>query len=513
MGKKGIVLGHQPVEPFLQIMPRRGIRIFLNGKARRRVLHQKRAKSVFDSGPRDDLSETVGEFKESLSRRAHFDLRHHTALKRIVRADRGPVQPVAIRTPLQVVDIVKWFSHILHRIRETSVHDHSGFLDGRRGKLLSMSTVISVTLGVLGVCLGGLSFSTLIGLGIHREGLPWAITVAAVLISTLPVIGIAGLFRFRPEGWAIGLSLWPFAVLTGVPLYFPGERANALTTGVAFLASSWGEERVEHWAQFGERAGALMGPEFLAGRPPAPATLPVNERADNREEFFTPSIGGDIALPYEGAGRSLRVPVSFDGAHTEDLWMLFDTGATYTTLNPAALAALGVPVPEDSPVVTLSTANGEIEAPVVMIERLWLAGLPVEGVTIAVCETCASDQVEGMLGLNVSQQFAVTVDPGRRLLLLDPLDDPDRQTDIAHWVEISATATVWSDRRVVVEIDAKSRSPRPILSLRVAVQCTDAIFQAEIFDLTPYGSTSERLSLPRGTNCDRYNISLDEARW
>jgi hypothetical protein len=376
-----------------------------------------------------------------------------------------------------------------------------------------MSTVISVTLGVLGVCLGGLSFSTLIGLGVHREGLPWAITVAAVLISTLPIIGIAGLFRLRPEGWAIGLSVWPILVLTGVPLYFPGERSDAITTGVAFLASSWGEERVQHWASFGERAGALLGPEFLAGRPPAPTTLPVTQDTDNQADFYSPTIGGDIALPYEGAGRSLRVPVSFDGAHTEDLWMLFDTGATYTTLNAAALAALGVPVPDDSPVVTLSTANGEIEAPVVLIERLWLAGLPVEGVTIAVCETCVSNQVEGMLGLNVSQQFAVTVDPGRQLLLLDPLEDPDRQTDIAHWVEISARATVWSDGRVVVEIDADSRSPRPIVSLRVAVQCTDAVFQVDLFNLAAFGRSSERLSLPRGTNCDRYNISLDTARW
>ena len=54
----------------------------------------------------------------------------------------------------------------------------------------------------------------------------------------------------------------------------------------------------------------------------------------------------EIALPVEGEGRRLSIPVVFEhGERTVEVWMLLDTGATYTTLPMEVLDQLGLRVP------------------------------------------------------------------------------------------------------------------------------------------------------------------------
>ena len=370
----------------------------------------------------------------------------------------------------------------------------------------------------LGLLTSLLAFLSLVGLGILRESPSWAVAVGASCLVILPAAGIAATTRWRPVGVALGSLVWPSLLLAGLPVWFPGERVAAVSTGLGFLAAPMGEDASRQAAGWGEQLASLAGEEKLAGRPPPPEVESVVARlteAPPRPASVTPLEGEQIALPYEGAGRSLRIPVVFQqGDEESERWMLYDTGATYTTLTPQALAELGIEVPEDAPEVTLHTANGERISRLVLLERVWIGGFPVDGVTVAVCEECGGDEDAGLLGLNVSGQFTVTTDPGRREMLLEPLPgEADRQLDLGHWVDIAATATVWSDGRVVVDVAADSRAELPMRDLIVDIECGGQTFQATFADLAPLAEADTRVSLPRGTSCAEYRIALASGTW
>ena len=381
-----------------------------------------------------------------------------------------------------------------------------------------MKRTLPLILISTGLLLSLLAFLSLVGLGILRQSPSWAVAVGASALVVLPAAGIGAMFRWKPAGVGLGMVVWPVAVLAGLPVWFPGERVAAISTGMGFLAAPLGEESSRQFADLGERMALLAGEEKLAGEPPPPEAEPVITRLSEPPpppERVEPLEGDQIALPYEGAGRSLRIPVVFeDDGEESERWMLYDTGATYTTLTPEALRELGVEVPPDAPIVTLQTANGERQSKLVLLDRVWIGGFPVEGVTVAVCEECGGGEDAGLLGLNVSGQFTVTTDPSRREMVLEPLgQDADRHLDVGHWVEIAATATVWSDGRVVVDVSADNMVDLPMQDLVVDIECSGQTWQATFEELAPLAEADTRVSLPRGTTCTEYRIALSSGSW
>jgi hypothetical protein len=303
-------------------------------------------------------------------------------------------------------------------------------------------------------------------------------------------------------------------------MYFPGQRGPALSTGMAALGSLGGEQASLSAAEMGNTLSGFFGPEWLAGQPPAPKATPKAapiqpsiEPPPRPAPIVALGQGESIHLPYEGQGRSLRIPVGLehDGQDNER-WMLFDTGATFTTLTREALDTLGVEIPGNAPTAQLHTANGITEAPLVLIDKVWLGGFAVENVTIAVCDLCGNDDSVGLLGLNVSGQFTVTFDPGQAMLELTP-QEGQRTLDMGHWVHISGLATAFPDGRVEVRITAENDSQVPISELEVGIQCADEHFSAHLEDVPAEGSAKTRVTLPRGSDCDPYQISLDGGQW
>ncbi|MED5374695.1 MAG: retropepsin-like aspartic protease [Myxococcota bacterium] len=378
----------------------------------------------------------------------------------------------------------------------------------------------SILMGLLGLLLGCAALCTLLGLGTLRQAPPSAVALAGVALLTLPTAGIASLIKPRWVGALSGAVLWPLALLVGVPIFFPGERTEALSTGLATLSAPFGARASQRAAGIGEVIGSWMGPELLAGQPPTPHAAPqaappqpvlaVTQIATPRAVEHDPE---SLALPYEGQGRSLRVPVGLeqDGFEVER-WMLFDTGATYTTLTTQALADLGVRIPSDAPQATLHTANGVTTAPLVLLDRVWLGGFAVENVTVAVCDLCGSDTSAGLLGLNVSGQFTVTFDPGAQMLELTP-QAGNRELDLSHWVHLRGTATGYPDGRIEVETEADNLSDHDIARLDVEIECASERFTATLTDIEPGGTGHTRVRLPRGTECDPYVLRLQSGSW
>jgi clan AA aspartic protease (TIGR02281 family) len=218
-----------------------------------------------------------------------------------------------------------------------------------------------------------------------------------------------------------------------------------------------------------------------------------------------------VALPYEGQGHSLVIPVVFGETEVP---MLFDTGATVTTLSEEALTRLGVRVPADAPELKLRTANGERTARLVQVPEVWIGGMRVSPVTVGVCEECADGRVSGLLGLNVSGLFLVTVDSARKEVLFRArAEAPDRVVDIAPWLGLDALATVFPDGRIEVEVTANNRSQHAVSMAEVGIHCGEDSFVGSFSDIPPSGRSVTRVRLPRRTDCEGYSVTLDHARW
>ena len=349
-----------------------------------------------------------------------------------------------------------------------------------------------------------LALALLVGAGVIRQGSPSAVAVAAGLLLLLPALGLGALIRQRGLGTAAGLLLWSGLIVWGFEIYFPGERVASLAAGLTVLSLSAGPEAVIALESALPRLTTDL-PQLASGRPPPP----MAERTVSEVPLPADGPRDGVVLPFEGTGRSMSVPVSVGSA---ELWLLFDTGATLTTLNAETLAILGVSVPSDAPTVTLRTAGGERVAPVVFIDQLWVGGLEVEGVTVAVCEACADAHTAGLLGLNVSGRFRVTVDSQRRELILQPRDDINNAVDLSPWLQIEATAVHWSDGRIEVELRAASAVERAIAEVTVEIRC-DQTFSATLHQIPPHGQQEATVSLPLGTDCDDYTVAIASGRW
>lgn len=369
-------------------------------------------------------------------------------------------------------------------------------------------------MSALSLPLVALALALLLGAGVIRQGAPMVVSGAAGALVLLPAMGIGLLFRRRILGLCVGLVLWPMAVVAGFPLYFPGERAEALASGATVLMTPLGLRL--------NSAQAKAVDEFFPGAGPV---RPIAPRAEPLEADPVPppqsmvlvdGVGsGDlVVIPYEGEGQTMTVSVGLEGPKTQaDVGMIFDTGATLTTVDHATLTALGVTLSSKSPQVTVRTAGGDRQSHLALLNRLWVGGMEVEGVTVSVCDACADKDAVGLLGMNVSGLFRVTVDSARQELVLQPHKKPrNRVVDVAPWLKLQATATRWEDGRIEVEVRGYNISDRLVKHATVGIRCEDD-WTAELGSVPPGGTATAVVSLPVGSLCVDYSIGLERARW
>jgi hypothetical protein len=194
--------------------------------------------------------------------------------------------------------------------------------------------------------------------------------------------------------------------------------------------------------------------------------------------------------------------------------MIFDTGATYSTLDRETLLRLGYGFTADSPRISSQTANGEIQSSLVIVDRLWLGGMEVDGVTVALCDECASDAYVGLLGLNVTHRFLVTLDTARQEMLLRPRQDSRLRTlDIAPWLSLEARTMSWPDGRVEVAVKGRNLSARRLLSADVDVGCDEAAWRVGLGEIRPGVEPESRVTLPDSPACGALRMNLATATW
>jgi hypothetical protein len=360
-----------------------------------------------------------------------------------------------------------------------------------------------------------------LGLAVARGAPVLPAALVAFMALVLPATGLAGSLDDRRAGFGAGLFFWGVVALVSMPMFFPGERATAMSSGWAWLTGEDAPEEPSPWAERVD--GMLPGPgesvESLAvitALDTGEAPLPVATSGGRSTGSGSVELESDeVVLPYRPDDSSLVIPVDLEGPDGTILstHMTYDTGATLTTVDRATLHSLGIAIPQSNPIIELRTASGVRSARLVLLDRVWLGGFEIPGVTVSVCDECRSDNSVGLLGLNATGRFRVVVDQRAEALVLRPRSDqPDQLDDIEPWIQLSGRVQRRSNGTMIVELDVQNLSRRDVDRAIVHVRCGKS-WPVEVDGIRARSEASARVELDGLPDCDSYELELARAWW
>lgn len=168
-------------------------------------------------------------------------------------------------------------------------------------------------------------------------------------------------------------------------------------------------------------ARALLNAGDFEGTLALLETLPENteyagqiDRLKQMAEATRPAQA--IAIPLGRAGSSFVVEAAINGGAIVRL--LVDTGATLTVIRPEALRSAGVGQRKYIGETTLETAGGRVNASLYSLDSLTLGPEVVRNVRIGSIRIPGLADIDGLLGMNVLNQFRFAIDQTRPVLLL-----------------------------------------------------------------------------------------------
>jgi hypothetical protein len=346
------------------------------------------------------------------------------------------------------------------------------------------------------------------GLGVHRHGDPIAVALSATVLVFVPAL-MASAFTTKNKTLTFSsiLASWSLGLLLMMPLYFPGERSEALEAGLAIVLDRTDYAHMPKIiSQYLPKEPPLSQPQLqLASAIVVPKPPPRHQLEDNSDA---------ISLAYEGEGSRLSIPVVFEHeGKTLEVEMMLDTGATYTTLPPYILKQLHLTPSASAPVLELHTANGIRNAQVVLLDKVWLGDLFLEGVAITMCDDCASDKTAGLLGLNISGSYNVSIDADRQEVAFSRRHNTNRRLDMKPFTELDASFTRYPGGRIEVDVSLQNDSPRAISEVQALILCDQEQWLMPIQNIGPYKSKNIRRRLPEHPPCESYQVSLEQAHW
>lgn len=376
----------------------------------------------------------------------------------------------------------------------------------------------------------------------------WARLAAGLVFCLITPLAISWDIRHK-RGWrrpttADGLALVNGVLLAGWLALAPGLSGRALRDH----GSWWVEEPAR---RFGDRRpGAVAmrvqsvisavsrlligtGPSLTPRFVPAPrvARAAVKQPDSGPSGSASPRDGGvretsehpagdGHAVRFERRGQNgIIVKVRLVGPErTLEVPMLFDTGATLTTVDRATVEALGL-VTDGAPQVTVQTAAGRVRQPLIVLDQVGVGRSQVsDGLTVAICEACRSDTAVGLLGLNFTRHFKVTLDHENGTLTLIRKPSVDRLGDIRPFVELREIRATQRDQRVTISLVVKNSAPRMLQELEITGRTDGSadpvIARAVLRRLGPgeQRNVALRCQVPRGAR-PAFKVEVSRASW
>jgi aspartyl protease family protein len=120
-------------------------------------------------------------------------------------------------------------------------------------------------------------------------------------------------------------------------------------------------------------------------------------------------------VPYRDVGGQMHVEGRVNGVPVD---FIVDTGASYIVI-PRAVAAQADISTEGAASLTLQTANGLTDAPVVRLDSFDVGSLHADGISAVVHDVDSTGRV-GLLGMNFLGDYKMTVDHDHSVLVLEP---------------------------------------------------------------------------------------------
>lgn len=99
--------------------------------------------------------------------------------------------------------------------------------------------------------------------------------------------------------------------------------------------------------------------------------------------------------------------------------MVLDTGATYTVIPWYIAEELGYNPAASKEFISMTTASGTIEAPLITIDSVSILDMQVKSQKVIVHNLPESSHVDGLLGLNYLKHFKLTIDFKKGILTLE----------------------------------------------------------------------------------------------
>lgn len=246
----------------------------------------------------------------------------------------------------------------------------------------------------------------------------------------------------------------------------------AATIGIAFVTLS----PVATAQGGGDAIDLFEGQESMAAGNVSIETLdgaPV-DRQDEWDGSTPVRVDGGLTIRYERGSSGILVPAEIAG---HDVFFLFDTGATYTSINTDFARRAGIAPRATNPAIRLQTANGLVEARLGLLSNLRLGGRNHHGVTFVDCRDCPSGvhrgkPIVGLLGMNVIGRYVTSFDHDRGVLEMTVGSRyDDRSRDIEPWLTIDTGKSLRIETVLRFNATIVNRSPRRIRKLDVRVQC------------------------------------------
>ncbi|MDY0001506.1 MAG: retropepsin-like aspartic protease [Polyangia bacterium] len=341
----------------------------------------------------------------------------------------------------------------------------------------------------------------------------------------IPLLGVLGLSLGMMEITSLRLQRH------GRPLF---ERVFGPVTRSSTARE--GSDLVARWA------GLLHRPSLVAEHPgqgaatleeQAAAAKDLESKTAKRSVFFTgvrrPPPPRQEAAPPKGASEQLRFLLrggaimlrgEASAARTGPVDLVLDTGASLSVLTQETARKLGLELPRDPVQTELDTAGGRRSFALAVLRRLRLGRASLDNVTVAICDECAPPGLGGLVGLNFTRHFLLSIDQGKRRITLGTQGGPrDRIADVEPFLELSEVTGGTEGERFAAHGKVRNRGPRAVLALRLAAELLDPAdrvlvrYETVIPKIAPGALQPFRIEGAGHADLVKYRLEPSSARW